>query len=180
MATAMIGTAVGRRRQPLPIGRRWTAAVLCGAVALSFAGATMVISRSVTGPVWWEEASARLVGVFVVVAGVVMWIRRPTSQIGRLAVLCGVVYYFQYLRAADGILFTIGFCLAYVWVAAAAHLALAWPAGTLANRVDRALVACAYLASASTQIVRYLVDQPHPPWDPSQHTDNSVRSCPDL
>lgn len=164
MATAMIGTDVDRHGQPPPAGRRWTAAALCGVAALSFSGATMVISRQVTGPVWWEEASARLVGVFVVVAGVVMWIHRPTPQIGKVAVLCGVVYYFQYLRAADGILFTIGFCLAYVWVAAAAHLALAWPTGTLANRVDRVFVAGAYLASTGTQVIRYLVDQPRPPW----------------
>jgi hypothetical protein len=125
VATAMLGTDADRHGQPPPVGRRWTAAALCAVAALSLSGATMVISRSVTGPVWWEEASARLVGIFVVVAGVVMWIHRPTPQIGQLAIFCGAVYYFQYLRAADGILFIIGFFLAYVWVAAAAHLALA-------------------------------------------------------
>src|SRR5918911_4818694 len=77
-----------------------------------------------------------------VVAGVVMWIRRPTPRMGELVVLCGVVYYVQYLRAADGILFTIGFCLTYAWVGVAAHLALAWPTGTLATRVDKIFVTC--------------------------------------
>lgn len=164
MATAMIGIdADGRERSP-SAGRRWIPAALCGVVALSFAGWAMVISWSVSGPVWWQEASARLVGVFVVVAGVVLWIRRPTPRMGRLMVLCGVVYYLQYLRAVDGILFTIGFCLAFVWIAAAAHLALAWPTGTLEGRVDRVFVICAYLAAVGIQVIRYLVDRPRPPW----------------
>ncbi len=174
MATAMIGVDVDRSEQPPLVGRRWTGAALCGAVALSCAGWAMAISWSVSGPVWWEEASARLVGVFVVAAGVVMWIRRPTPQIGQLAVFCGAVYYFQYLRAADGILFVIGFCLAYVWVAIAAHLALAWPTGTLVGRVDRIFVVCAYLTSVATQVIRYLVDQPRPPWAAHLPQENTL------
>lgn len=164
MATTMIGIDVDRHEQPPSAGQRWIPAMLCGVVALSFAGWATAISWSVSGPVWWQEASERLVGALVMVTGVVMWIRRPTPQVGQIAVLCGTIYYFQYLRAADGIIFTIGFCLAYAWVAAAAHLALAWPTGTLENRVDRVFVISAYLASTGTQIIRYLVDRPRPPW----------------
>lgn len=164
VATAMNGIEVDRREQPPSAGQPWIPAVLCGVVALSFAGATMVISWSVYGPVWWQEAAERLVGVFVVIAGVVIWIRRPAPRMGQLMVLCGVIYYFQYLRSGYGLLFIIGFCLAYSWVAVAAHLALAWPTGTLAGKVDRALVVCAYLTSVGTQVIRYLVDRPHPPW----------------
>lgn len=174
MTTAIIGTDISRREQPPPVGRRWVAAAWCGVVALSFAGWAMAISWSVSGPVWWEETSMRLVGVFVMVAGLVMWIRRPTPQIGQLAVLCGAVYYFQYLRAADGVVFVIGFCLAYLWVAVAAHLVLAWPIGTLEGRVDRVFVACAYLTSVATQVIRYLVDQPRSPWAAHLPQENSV------
>lgn len=162
MATTTIGIDTDRREQPPSAGRRWIPAALCGVVALSFAGWTMVISGSVTGLAWWEEASARLVGVFVTVVGVVLWIRRPTPRMGQLMVLCGAVYYFQHLRAADGILFTIGFCLAYAWLGVTAHLALAWPTGTLEGWIDRSYVICFYFVSTSTQIIRYLVDQPRP------------------
>jgi hypothetical protein len=108
----------------------------------------MAISWSVSGPVWWATASARLVGVVVVVAGVMMWIRRPAPQIGQLAVLFGAVYYFPYLRTADGILFITGSASLNFWVAVAAHLALAWSTGTLEGRVTGSLVACASLTSA--------------------------------
>ena len=98
MATTMIDVHAGHRRQPPSAGRWWVPAVLCGVGALSFAGWTMAISWSVASPVWWQEASARLVGAFVVVLGVVMWIRRPTPRMGQVIVLGGAVYYFQYLR----------------------------------------------------------------------------------
>lgn len=164
MATAMIGIDVGLREQPSSAGRRWIPAALCGVVALLFAGWTMAISLSASGPAWWEEVSARLVGVFVVVAGVGMWIRRPTPRMGQLMVLWGAVYYFQYLRGVDGILFTIGFFLAYAWLGVTAHVALAWPTGTLEGWVDRSYVICFYFVSTGTQIIRYLVDRPRPPW----------------
>jgi signal transduction histidine kinase len=164
VATPMTSIDVDRREQSPPAGQSWIPAVLCAVVALSFAGWTMMISWSVSGPVWWEEMSERLVGVFVVVSGVMMWIRRPTPRMGQLMILCGMVYYFQYLRSAYGLLFIIGFCLAYLWVAVAAHLALAWPTGTLEGRADRVLIICAYFSSVGTQTIRYLVDRPHPPW----------------
>jgi len=160
----MIGVHAGHRRQSPSAGGRWISAVLCGVGALSFAAWTMVISRSVSSPVWWQEASARLVGVFVVVLGVVVWIRRPTPWMGQLIVLGGAVYYVQYLRGADGILFTIGFFLAYFWLGATAHIVLAWPTGTLEGRIERIYVVCFYFVSTGTQIIRYLVDRPRPPW----------------
>ena len=162
MATAMIGVHAGHRERPPAAGQRWIPAVLCGVAALSFAAWTMAISWSVSSPVWWQAASARLVGVFVVVLGVVVWIRRPTPRMGQLIVFCGAVYHFQYLRVADGILFIIGFCLAYAWVGINAHIALAWPTGTLEGWVDRSYVFCFYLIATGTQIIRYLVDRPRP------------------
>ncbi|MGH3915348.1 MAG: sensor histidine kinase [Pseudonocardiaceae bacterium] len=164
MATAMIAADVGRPDRPSSAGWRRASAVLGGAAALSFAVWTMAISWSVSGPVWWQEASSRLVGMFVVVTGVAMWIRQPIPRMGQLVVFGGAVYYLQYLRVADGTLFVIGFCLAYAWVGVTGHIALAWPTGTLEGRIDRIYVVCSYLASAGTQIIRYLVDRPRPPW----------------
>ncbi len=174
MATARISARAGLREQPPAAGQRWIPAVLCGVGALSFAGWTTVISWSVSGPVWWQEVSVRLVGVLVVVTGVGVWIRLPARRMGQLIVLCGAVYYFQDLRAADGILFIIGFCLAYAWLGITAHIVLAWPTGTLKGRVDRSYVVCFYFISIGTQIIRYLVDQPRPPWVPHIAQENTL------
>jgi hypothetical protein len=100
----------------------------------------------------------------VLVAGVVAWIRLPSPRIGQLIVLGSALYYVQFFRAANGALFVVGFWLAYSWAAVGVHVLLSWPGGRLTDTINRAFVACAYVVAIGTQMVRYFVDHPHPPW----------------
>jgi len=93
-----------------------------------------------------------------------VWNRLPTPRIGALLVLGAAVYYLQYLRSTDGLLFAIGFCLAYAWAGVAAHILMTWPTGRLKGRVDWIYVVASYATSIGTQVARYVVDDPAPPW----------------
>lgn len=88
----------------------------------------------------------------------------PTPRIGALLVLGAAVYYLKYLRSTDGLLFAIGFCLAYAWAGVAAHILMTWPTGRLKGPVDRIYVAASYVTSIGTQVARYFVDDTTPPW----------------
>src|SRR5262249_2529394 len=44
------------------------------------------------------------------------------------------------------------------------HVLLAWPSGRLTDTVNRVFVGCAYVVAVGTQVVRYFVDHPRPPW----------------
>jgi signal transduction histidine kinase len=144
--------------------RCWLIAALAGCAALLVGAWTTAVSWSVRSPVWWQEYPPRAAGAVVVVAGVVVWARLPSPRIGQLVVLGGAVYYLQYLRATDGVWFAVGFCLAYAWMGIAAHVLLAWPTGTLPSLVDRVYVLVAYVYATGTEVVRFLVDHPRPPW----------------
>ncbi|MGW5456013.1 sensor histidine kinase [Nocardia sp. NPDC003979] len=151
--------------------RRWITAGLSAAATCAVAVWAMLASWSVTAPYWWEEAPPRLVGIVVLVTGIAVWIRLPSPRVGRLIVLGSALYYVQFFRAADGFLFTFGFCMAYAWTAVAAHVLLTWPTGRLGDTIDRVFIAVAYPAAIGTQVVRYLVDRPRSPW--ALHVDQS-------
>jgi signal transduction histidine kinase len=140
-------------------GRRWWA----GAAALAVFAWTMTVSWPADGA-WWRELPPRVVGLVVLVAGVVVWNRLPSPRIGALMVLSAAVYYLQFLRSADGVLFAIGFCAAYAWMGVAAHVLMTWPSGRLKGRVDWIYVVASYVISIGTQVARYFVDHPEPPW----------------
>ncbi|GAA4233464.1 sensor histidine kinase [Actinomadura meridiana] len=99
-------------------------------------------------------------------AGIAVWIRLPSPRVGQLIVLGSATYYLQFLRATGGLLFTIGFCLAYAWTAIAEHVLLAWPSGRLDDPITRTFVVVSYVVAIGTQVIRYHVDHPRPPWGP--------------
>ncbi len=151
--------------QPSQAERRRAPALLGGTAALMVGAWAMALSWSVRSPVWWQEIPPRLMGAVVIHAGVVAWLRLPSPRIGQLVVLGGAVYFLQFLRDAGGVLFAVGFCLAYAWIGITAHVMLAWPSARLHSSLDRIFVACAYVVSIGTQVIRYFVDHPQPPWD---------------
>ncbi|MEV8436127.1 ATP-binding protein [Actinosynnema sp. NPDC051121] len=141
-------------------GRRW----LAGITAVAVFAWTMTVSWPAGSSSWWQEFPPRVVGLVVVVAGLIVWVRLPSPRLGALVILGAVVYYLQYLRSADGVVFAIGFCLAYAWMGVAAHVLMAWPTGRLTDRVSRVYVVASYVISIGTQVARYFVDRPTPPW----------------
>jgi hypothetical protein len=137
-------------------------AVLCGTATLLTGVLIAAVSWPARSAVWWQEIPPRLMGVMVVLAGVAAWRWLPSPRMGQLVVFGGAVYFLQFLRGTAGALFAAGFCLAYAWTAAAAHIMLAWPSGRLHRRVDWVFVACAYAVAIATQGIRYFVDHPPP------------------
>lgn len=167
MATTTIGdgapVAVTRGRGGATRGRV-AAALAGGAAVLAVASWTTAVSWSVASPLWWQEFPPRIVGVAVASVGVALWVRLPSPRVGMLMAAGSAAYYLQYLRATDGLLFAVGFCTAYVWMGFVGHVLLSWPDGRLYGWVDRTYVVCAYVLPLGTQVIRYLVDRPRPPW----------------
>lgn len=113
---------------------------------------------------WFADMVVHGLGALLTVLGTAVWLRGPV-RLGKLITFVGGTYYIQDLRASDDVVvFAVGFCLAYLWYAGIAHLALALPYGELPGRVDRRVVVVCYVASIGTQVIRFVVDQPHPPW----------------
>jgi signal transduction histidine kinase len=120
-------------------------------------------------------------GILAIAIGAWIWMGTSRPRIGALIVLTGAAFHLGDLRTSTSEpWFAIGFCLAYLWTAVLAHIALSLPNGRLGSTGARALVAVAYAGAAGTQIVRYVVDSPVPPWwwnhNPGQHTATAVTS----
>jgi signal transduction histidine kinase len=90
-------------------------------------------------------ATALVIGLGFVGAGLFAWYRNPCNRIGVLMVATGFAWYVGLLARTDPpLLFSIGFLLENLYVAPAVHLLLAYPSGRLEGRVDRALVVTTY------------------------------------
>jgi signal transduction histidine kinase len=113
----------------------------------------------------WTDVALHGFGVLAIVIGARIWLGTSRPRIGALIVLTGAAFHLGDLRAAmSEPWFAAGFCLAYLWTAVLAHIALALPGGRLGSAGARALVAVAYAGAVGTQVVRYVVDSPVPPW----------------
>lgn len=89
-------------------------------------------------------------GLLAVGVGAVAMLRLPDSAFGLLLAGTGCVWFLAEWNspgAGSALAFTAGLAGGTLWPAAAAHAALAFPAGRVAGRVDRTLVAAAYLGA---------------------------------
>ncbi|MDQ3716152.1 MAG: sensor histidine kinase, partial [Actinomycetota bacterium] len=88
------------------------------------------------------------VGVLFVVAGLLAWARRPDSSIGGLLTVAGLTWLLSrvLLWAGDNAaVFTIGLVLVLAPIAFVAHLAVAFPSGRMASRLERLIVVGSYV-----------------------------------
>jgi signal transduction histidine kinase len=143
----------------------WLGPVSVGAGGLLLSTVATVMVWPVTRhDGWFTDLSTHGIGALVTVMGTVVWLR-GRGRVGKLITFIGITYYIQDLRVSDdAVVFAVGFCLAYLWYGGLAHLALALPNGELSGRIVRIVVAVSYFASVGTQVVRFVVDRPHPPW----------------
>ncbi|WP_432843864.1 sensor histidine kinase [Dactylosporangium sp. CA-092794] len=87
-------------------------------------------------------------GLLFLAAGVVAQFRKPDNRTGLLMVLVGAGWFAEDLQFSwVPWVFTVGGLLSHVSTALGAHLVLAYPAGRLTSRVQRALAAAAYLVA---------------------------------
>jgi signal transduction histidine kinase len=144
---------------------RWPAAAAVTGAAVLFAVFATAVSWHTSTHQWSIDLPLRLWGVAAMVPGVVLWLRAPSPRLGQLMVAVAGTYYLSYLRGSmQPVLFAIGFCLAYLWTAVSGHLVLTLPSGRITDRAQRVLVPLGYLAAVGSQVVRYAVDRPRPPW----------------
>jgi len=170
MTMARRGVAVG----PGGASRRpaVTAAV---AITVLFAAVATGVSWHTSAHQWWIDWPLRLWGLGVAVPGAIVWTRASSPRLGQLMVATAGTYYLHFLRGSrQPVIFAIGFCLAYLCAAVVAHLVLTWPSGKIANRFQGAMVAVCYLAAVGSQVVRYAVDHPRPPWAFGIHEPNTA------
>ena len=88
------------------------------------------------------------VGVLFVVAGLLGWARRPGSSVGRLLTVAGLAWLAARVLVGAGqnpLVFTTGLVLVVLPIAFLAHLAVAFPSGRLATRLERFIVVSSYV-----------------------------------
>ncbi|MDQ4038699.1 MAG: sensor histidine kinase [Actinomycetota bacterium] len=88
------------------------------------------------------------VGVLFVVAGLLGWARRPDSSIGGLLTVAGLTWLMARVMLGAGdnaATFTIGLVLVLAPIAFVAHLAVAFPSGRLASRLEQFIVFGSYV-----------------------------------
>ena len=122
---------------------------------LVFATAASALAWPADPVAWWAWTPMRLVAAGLIVLG---------ARRRGLLFAFGVSFFLRDLRVCpDQVVYAIGFCLAYLYTAVAAHVALALPSGRLPDRLSRGLALAAYAGAVGTQLVRYVVDHPQPP-----------------
>jgi signal transduction histidine kinase len=143
---------------------RQSAVLVWTATVVGLAAAGTVLSWPIARYAWWVDLPLHAFGALVAVAGGVIWRRTSLHRVGQLIIVVAATFHLGDLRAsAQPVVFAIGFCFGYLWVAVLAHLALAWPTGRVAGRLPMTLAVLGYVSAVATQVVRYVVDDPRGP-----------------
>jgi signal transduction histidine kinase len=153
MATAGLAQAVNSdaARPPEPVVLRTIAGAGCVAAGLTVALA--LTSDHVSEP-GVHAALLSWVTLSFVFAGVVAWWRRPESRFGPLMIVAGFASFLASLSSANvASVFTIGIAFDLVAAVVFLHVFLAFPSGRLQGRVERTLIAAAYLTAFGLQLV---------------------------
>ncbi len=105
----------------------------------------------------WMFAMVETIGICFAGAGLWAWWRLPHNRLGLLMVVCGAGWYLHDIQAShNAVLYGIGYWLYFLPAFLFVHLALAFPHGHLARRVERWTVAGGYAAYLVLEGVRYL------------------------
>jgi PAS domain S-box-containing protein len=136
--------------------------VAAGGLALAAFGTALVLVSDHQDNKAAFLSLALTVGLSFLVSGVIALWRRPDNRTGTLLVL---VAYFWFLGALtesnNDWMFTLGVLVSSFALPAFVHLLLAYPTGRLQSRLDRMLVAGAYVLVSLGSLAQLLVDE-HP------------------
>ncbi len=118
----------------------WGRALLL--IAAGALGTGMLVGHAQLVPLDLGNVLEVLVGWSFVACGVLLWVRRPANRLGRLMTLVGMLWLLgrTMTLVPDPAVFTVGIWLTDLWAAAFALFLLAFPAGRLSSRADRAIV----------------------------------------
>ena len=131
---------------------RWTVVVLAAAGALSGVALLVLADANTELPQpGLHAALAYWITIPYIVAGLVAWRRRPDSRLGMLMVAAGFASFLNFLIWSNNdALFTLGVAAQFLPPVLFLHVFLAFPAGRLESRSERAVVAAAYGVAALT------------------------------
>jgi len=143
--------------------------VAAGGLALAAFGTALVLASDHQDNKAAFLSLALTVGLSFLVSGVIALWRRPDNRTGTLLVL---VAYFWFLGALtesnNDWMFTLGVLVSSFALPAFVHVLLAYPTGRLQSRLDRMLVAGAYVLVSLGSLAQLLVDE---------HPDSSCFQC---
>ncbi len=143
------------------MSRRTGAWLAAGAVtAAAFKVVVTVVPSPAPATVWVVTSS--VVGFSFLAAGLAAWRRWPANRLGLLFSIVGYLWLAPnvgYLPSA--LPFTLGNAIAWIYPAALAQLALAWPAGRLRSRFEVGVVVAVYTWDLGQSVVSMLF------WNPS-------------
>jgi signal transduction histidine kinase len=146
------------RRPPKP-SVLWALGVAGGAAAAS-SFALALTSDAVNGELGEPLVVAILVNwltLSYVLCGLLAWSLRPASRFGPLMVAAGFVNFVSTLSwTSNDVTFTVGQALDLLPPVLFLHVFLAYPTGRLRGRLERGLVAAAYVTAIGFQLVRML------------------------
>jgi signal transduction histidine kinase len=92
-----------------------------------------------------------------VLCGLLAWARRPASRFGPLMIGAGFVNFLSTLSwTSSDVAFTVGQALDLLPPVIFLHVFLAYPSGRLSGRLERGLVAAAYVTAIALELVRML------------------------
>jgi signal transduction histidine kinase len=108
-----------------------------------------------------DLSSALMIGCSFAGTGLFAWWRRPGNPVGPLMWLTGFFWFFNTWVLSDATaFFTLGYLLATVSYGLLIHLLVVFPDGRLRARLDRWVVAGAYLAVTVMQFISALLIDP--------------------
>ncbi len=114
--------------------------------ALATAVAAVLVSLLAPQPERVAPLSEIPIGAIWIVAGLIALVKRPENRTGALMTAIGFLFLVQHLSWDAALPFTLGVLIETWGIAVAIHLVVAFPSGRLSTRVERAVVAAAYLS----------------------------------
>ncbi len=135
-----------------------------GAAALAGAAVSLIVELGShhERPRGFEIAVDLVIGLSFAATGLIAWARRPENNTGRLLLVVSFTWFLGQLGSAnDAVVSTIGFASGALVLAAFVHLVLAYPAGRLPTRADRAIVVSGYALAVVANVLT-LMFEPHP------------------
>jgi signal transduction histidine kinase len=145
---------------------RYSATFLAGAAAALAAGGALGIlgyhfmTADYHAP-WWQAAPGVGIAWTFLVAGVIARRRRPASPIGWLLLLVALALLLRKLEySGNPPTFTFGFAIGSLYAPLFAHVVLAYPSGHIRDRLERQVLAAAYVFALLLPLAVLLVYHP--------------------
>ena len=153
-----MAVTAGQPRTALALGRVPARPVVWAVGLAAVAAAGLSIALLLAAGTQGSAVHAGLVAwitISYVFCGLLTWWRRPESRFGPLLVAAGLAPFLSTLSASSAAVpYTVGEALRLLPPVLFLHVFLSYPSGRLKTRLERTLVASAYVAAVGIQVLR--------------------------